>query len=188
VRRYIAFTLAVTAAATVLGGPTGAARTPSGPVLLIAPDVPNDVRAVASDTWERFVSAFDARRGCIRPVKLEHAWRFADRGAYDQETATIVLRVPGTAPNLRHTLVHEFAHHLETTCPAQRAMRRPFLVASGEDPETPWFSGTRWAEIPSERFAETVAVFVLDERPSHLRVSVSDDAVGAIERWATRTT
>jgi hypothetical protein len=187
VHRYVAFALALTAAATFLGGPTGAARTPTGAVLLVAPDVPNDVRALALDTWDRFVGSFSARRGCIRPVTLEHAWRFADRGAYDPGAATIVLRVPGTAPNLRHTLVHEFAHHLEATCPAQRAVRAPFLVASGEGPDTPWFSGSRWAKVPSERFAEAVAVFVLPDRPSHLRVSVSAEALDEIERWATRS-
>jgi hypothetical protein len=186
VRRPIAFALALVTAGTVLGGPTGATGTPSGAVLLVAPDVPNDVRVLALHTWAKFVNAFAARSGCIEPVTLEHAWRFPDRGAYDPDAATIVLRVPGTAPNLRHTLIHEFAHHLESSCPVQRSMRRPFLVASGEPPDTPWFSGSRWAEVPSERFAEAVAVYVLDERPSHLRVSVSDDALAEIERWATR--
>jgi hypothetical protein len=171
--------------ATLVGGAASAARDRVGPVLVVADDVPSDVRALALDTWDRFVNAFPARRACIPPATLAHAWRFPDRAAYDPATRAVVLRVPGTVANLRASLVHEFAHHLESTCDAHESLRRPFLVASGEVPDAPWFAGRVWEDVPSERFAEAVTVFVLEERPSHLRVHVTDDALDEIERWAT---
>jgi hypothetical protein len=184
VRRSVAFVLALCATATLVGRPASAGRDPVGPVLVVADDVPNDVRALALDTWEMFLTAFPARRACIPPVTLTHAWEFADRAAYDPAERAVVLRVPGTAPNLRASLVHEFAHHLESTCDAQASLRRPFLVATGSAPNSSWFGGRDWERVPSERFAEAVTVYVLDERPSHLRVSVPREALDEIERWA----
>jgi len=165
VRRSVAFVLAVCVTATLVGGAASAARHPVGPVLVVADDVPNDVRALAVDTWDRFVTAFPARRQCIPPVTLRHAWAFADRAAYDPAEHAVVLRVPGTAPNLGASLVHEFAHHLEFTCDAHASLRRPFLVATGSAPNSPWFDGREWEEIPSERYAEAVTVYVLDDVP-----------------------
>ena len=185
-RRNVAFLVAVCVTATLVGGTASAARDPVGPVLVVADDVPNDVRALALDTWDRFVNAFPTRRACMTPVSLRHAWEFPDRAAYDPAERAVVLRVPGTAPNLRASLVHEFAHHLESTCAAHASLRRPFLIATGEAPNSAWFDGREWEDIPSERYAEAVTVYVLDERPSHLRVSVSSEALDEIERWATR--
>jgi hypothetical protein len=184
VRRSVAFVLALCATATLVGGPVRAGRDPVGPVLIVADDVPNDVRALALDTWDVFLTAFPARRACIPPVTLSHAWEFADRAAYDPDERAVVLRVPGTAPNLRASLVHEFAHHLESTCDAHASLRRPFLVATGSAPDSSWFGGREWDRVPSERYAEAVTVYVLDERPSHLRVSVPREALDEIEHWA----
>jgi hypothetical protein len=184
VRRSVAFVLALGVTATLVGGAAGAERDPVGPVLLVADDVPNDVRALALDTWDLFLDAFPARRACITPVILSSAWEFADRAAYDPAERTVVLRVPGTAANLRASLVHEFAHHLESTCDAHASLRRSFLVATGSAPSSPWFGGRDWEHVPSERYAEAVTVYVLDERPSHLRVSVPRQALVEIERWA----
>lgn len=184
VRRFIAFALALCVTATLVGGAASAERDPVGPVLVVADDVPNDVRALALGTWDLFLNAFPARRACIPPVTLSHAWELADRAAYDPAERAVVLRVPGTAPNLRASLVHEFAHHLESTCDAHASLRRPFLVATGSAPSSPWFGGRDWEQIPSEQYAEAVTVYVLDERPSHLRVSVPREALDEIERWA----
>jgi hypothetical protein len=184
VRRSVAFVIAVCATAAFVGGPASAVRDPVGPVLVVADDVPNDVRTLALDTWDRFVNAFPARRACIPPVTLRHAWEFTDRAAYHPAERTIVLRVPGTAANLRASLVHEFAHHLESTCEAHASLRGPFLVATGSAANSPWFDGRDWEHVPSERYAEAVTVYVLDERPSHLRVSVPREALEEIEHWA----
>ena len=184
VRRSIAFVLALCVTATLVGGATSAGRGPVGPVLVVANDVPNDVRALALDTWDRFLNAFPARRACIPPVTLSHAWEFADRAAYDPAEQAVVVRVPATAPNLQASLVHEFAHHVEFTCDAHASLRRRFLVATGSAPNSPWFSGRDWEQVPSERYAEAVTVYVLHERPSHLRVSVPREALDEIEHWA----
>lgn len=184
-RRSLALVLASAAAATALGAPSGVAREPAGPALLVAPDVPNDVRVLATATWDRFLDAFPARRGCIPPLTLRHAWTLPDRAAYDPDDRLVVLRVPATAASLRATLYHEFAHHLEFSCPAHRSLREPFLAAIGSAADAAWFAGRRWEDVPSERFAEAVTVYVLGHVPSHLRVPVPRAALGEIERWAT---
>jgi hypothetical protein len=183
-RRSLALVLATAAAAAALGAPSGLAREPAGPALVVAPDVPNDVRLLATATWEGFLEAFPGRRGCIAPVTLAHAWRLSDRATYDPDDRLVVLRVPATAASLRATLIHEFAHHLEFSCPAQRSMREPFLAAIGFDRGAAWFAGRRWEDVPSERFAEAVTVHVLGRVPSHLRVHVPGAALEEIERWA----
>jgi hypothetical protein len=189
VRRSLALVLAsvsvFAATAIALDAPSRAEREPFGPALLVGADVPNDVRLLASSTWARFLDAFPARRACISPVALRHAWTLPDRAAYDPDEWVVVLRVPGTAASLRATLIHEFAHHLEFSCPAHGSLREPFLAAIGSDSGSPWFAGRRWEDVPSERFAEAVTVYVLGRVPSHLRVHVPGAALEEIERWGT---
>lgn len=186
-RRALAVVLVLTA--TIVGsGVIVAATRPAGPVLVVAPDVPDDVRVLATATWDRFVEAFPARSGCIPPVALRHAWRLPDRATYDPGARLVVLRVPATAATLRATLIHEFAHHLEFACPQHVSLRRPFLAATGLAPDAGWLAGGSWEDIPSERFAEAVTVHVLGHAPSHLRVPVPAEALGVIERWATGAT
>jgi hypothetical protein len=93
-----------------------------------------------------------------------------------------VLRIPGTAPNLRHDLVHEFAHHLEFACPAQRDVRGPFLAAQGLASGTAWFAGSEWDRIPSEQFAEAVVEVVLGPVPAR-RVVLRPAALAVVRRW-----
>jgi hypothetical protein len=189
VRRSLAFVLvsafALAATAMALDAPSGAEREPSGPALLVAADVPNDVRLLASSTWAQFLDAFPARQACISPVALRHAWTLPDRAAYHPDERVVVLRVPETAASLRATLIHEFAHHIEFSCPAHTSLREPFLAAIGSETGSPWFAGQRWEDVPSERFAEAVTVYVLGRVPSHLRVHVPGAALEEIERWAT---
>lgn len=183
-RRSLALVLAVTVSIG-LGAAEIPARGLAGPVLVVAPGVPNDVRALADGAWRRFVDAFPARRSCIPPVTLLHSWSLTDRATYDPKSHVIVLRVPATAATLRATLIHEFGHHLEFTCPAQRSLRATFLAGSGLPADARWFGGRTWEDVPSERFAEAVTVHVLGTFPSHLRVPVSAEALEAIQRWAT---
>jgi hypothetical protein len=167
--------MAATTAAAVHGGPGG---------LRFAGDVPGDVRSLAAATWARFEAAFPGHPECLRPMALLTRWSFPDRGEYEPRTHRVVLRIPGTTPNLSATLVHEFAHHLEFTCAAQRELRPAFLAAQGFAPGTAWFGGPSWARTPSEQFAEAAVLFVLGERAAHSPVVVTDGALAAIRAWA----
>jgi hypothetical protein len=177
VKRLAAATLliAATTAAAVQGArPTG---------LRFRDDVPTDVRALAAATWARFEAALPGHPECLRPLTFETAWEFPDRGEYRPTDHVVVLRIPGTAPNLSATMVHEFAHHLEFTCTAQRRLRPSFLAAQGFPPGTAWFDGPTWERTPSEQFAEATVMVVLDTRAPHSPVVVSDDALTAIRAW-----
>lgn len=154
------------------------------PVVTVAADAPDDLRSLVLDTWAEFVDSFPARTSCMQPVTVEGAWILDDRATYDPRRRVIAVRVPATAPSLRASLVHEFAHHVEFTCPAHRQLRPGFLRAQGLSSDASWFSGRSWEETPSEHFAEAAAVFVLGERPSNLRIAVSARALAVLSKWA----
>ena len=133
--------------------------------------------------WERFVAAFPARRGCIGEVRLDTAWELGDRATYDPATRTVVLRVPGTAPNLSASLVHEWGHHLEFACRSQEDVREEFLRAEGLP--GPWDADVDWFDAPAEHWAEAVVEHVLGSRGFHRgRVPVTREAVGIVADWA----
>lgn len=157
------------------------------PDLVIADGVPEDFEALTRATWALFTDAFPARRACVAPVTVDAAWELNDRAAYDPARRLVTMRVPGTAPNLRASLVHEFAHHLEFTCPAQRALRPAFLADQGLGTHAPWFTGATWERTPSEQFAEATTEYVLGRRHAHFRSVVTADAVHTIRAWATGT-
>jgi hypothetical protein len=175
---------ALVAAALLAGAShTGAARSS----LRFAEGVPPDLRAVAEETWDRFVAAWPARAGCVKPVTVEGAWELEDRATYDPHRRLVTVRIPGTRPNLEASLVHEFAHHLEFTCRAHRALRPRFLDARGLPSHTSWFEGATWEQTPSEQFAEAATVFVLGRRPAHLRTVVTLEGIRALRAWARTT-
>jgi hypothetical protein len=120
----------------------------------------------------------------VEAVRVVGAWKLPDRATYDPERQLVTVRVPGTAPNLRATLLHEFAHHLEFTCPEHRDLRPAFLAAQELSPSSPWFAGATWEATPSEQFAEATVELVLGRRHAHARVHMSPAALEAIRRWA----
>jgi hypothetical protein len=152
--------------------------------LTIAEGVPDDFEVLARGTWRRFVHAFRAHRECIAPVIVDAAWDLDDRATYDPGRRLIIVRVPGTAPNLQASLVHELAHHLDFTCPAQRSLRGAFLRAQGLSAGAAWWNGATWERTPSEQFAEATTEFVLERRPAHGRIFVRTEAVHTISDWA----
>jgi hypothetical protein len=158
---------------------------PHRPAIAFAGAAPSDLRALATSTWQRFVAAFPARAGCLRDVTVAGAWKFSTRARYAPGRRLVTIRIPGTAPNLLATLVHEFAHHVEFTCPAQRELRPRFLEAQRLPARTPWFGGDTWTEIPSEQFAEATVQVVLGRSP-HPLVLVRPRALEVIREWATR--
>jgi hypothetical protein len=178
--------LAITMIAVgVLAGAGTVKSTEKRATLSIAEGVPNDFEDLARATWDRFTDAFPARRKCLVPVTVDAAWDLADRAVYDPGRRLVTVRIPGTAPNLQASLVHELAHHLEFTCPAQKAMRAAFLRAQDLAVGAAWFKGPTWERTPSEQWAEATAEFVLHRRPAHGRITVTDAAVNAISDWAT---
>jgi hypothetical protein len=188
--------VAVAAGLMVVAVAGVAAYAPDRPSVSFAGDVPDDVRALATDTWERFVDAFPARRDCLESVRLGVAWTYDERADYDPDRRLVTLRIPGTAPNLEATLAHEFGHHLELLCTQSETagteaaligIRERFLTAQGLPPDTPWFDGATWETTPSEQFAEAVAQVVTGEPPVHQRVVVTKEALALIGAWGRAT-
>ena len=147
---------------------------------------PDDLRALTQSTWARFTAAFPARRSCLTPVTVTGAWELGDRARYDPDRALVTVRIPGTAPNVTASLVHEFAHHLDFTCGAHRMLRSAFLAAQDIPEHAPWFGGATWERTPSEHFAEAVTEYVLGPRSAGGRIFVSARALGAIRDWAVQ--
>jgi hypothetical protein len=172
-----------------------AAYPPDRPSISFDSTVPEDVRRLASGTWDRFFDAFPAQQECLQSVQLTVAWTYPDRAAYDGDRKLVTLRVPGTAPNLEATLAHEFGHNLELTCTRTEridggewlpGIRENFLAAQGFPPESPWFDGATWQTTPSEQFAEAVAQVVTGRPPIHQRVVLSPAALDLVRDWARR--
>jgi hypothetical protein len=166
----------------VLAMPPSTARVPE---LRITGASPDDLRALIVATWDRFVEAFPARRSCLAPVTVQGAWELDDRASYDPGRRLVTVRIPGTAANLRASLVHEFAHHMEFTCPEQHDVRVPFLVAQKLPPSAPWFEGRSWETTPSEQFAESVVQVVLGP-PAHPAMLILPRSVALLRAWAGR--
>jgi hypothetical protein len=155
----------------------------AAPVVAFLPGTPADYQAVALATWGRFVEGFPGRATCIAPVRVAGAWELGDRADYDPAVRLVTARLPGTAPNLTASLLHEFAHHLDFTCPELGPLRVAFLAAQGFPPGASWSEGATWETTPAEQFAEGVVEYVLGRPPAHPRVSVSAEAIDAIRAW-----
>jgi len=143
---------------------------------------PDDLRALIVETWDRFVEAFPTRRSCLAPVTVQGAWELDDRASYDAGRRLVTVRIPGTAPNLRDSLVHEFAHHMEFTCPEQHDVRVPFLSAQALPRSATWFEGVSWETTPSEQFAEAVVQVVVGP-PAHPSVLIHPRSVALLRAW-----
>ncbi len=155
------------------------------PRLAMSSEVPDDLRMLGAEVWEEVVAAFPARRGCLVGLELDVAWDLPDRARYVPDGRRIVVRAPGTAPNLSASIVHEVGHHLEFACPDQPSVREAFLVAEGFPSGTPWFGEGDWFATPSEHWAEAVVAHVRGERTINVgRVPVSDEAIEVVARWA----
>ena len=160
----------------------GAATAGSG--LRFTDATPEDLRDVASDAWQRFADAVPACADRLGRLTIGVAWELQDRAHYEPEQALVLIRAPGTAPNLEATLLHEFAHHAERRCPPSDAFRQRFTAAAGLPVGTPWRGGASWDRIPSERFAEAVTTFVLGHPPPHVMVHLRPGELREVAAWA----
>ena len=159
----------------------------SSPELHFDSSVPDDLRAVAVEAWDGFLAAHPARTDCIESINMIAAWELDDRAEYRPGAATVVIRVPGTAPNLTNDLTHEFAHHVEFTCPGHKELRPAFLAAQGFSASADWFNGATWETTPSEQYAEATSVVVLGRRGNHDGIVISDEAIAIVREWATES-
>ncbi|GMQ84567.1 MAG: hypothetical protein BMS9Abin07_0131 [Acidimicrobiia bacterium] len=172
-------------AATIVVGVLLITRPHSPPALRFDETVPDDLRTLATGTWQDFLTAHRGRQDCFPPVALSAAWELDDRAEYRPGSATVLIRVPGTAANLRRGLIHEFAHHVEFTCPEHAELRPEFLAAQGFPASTDWFGGDGWETTPSEQYAEATVEVVLGRRAHHGGIVISDEAVAIVRRWGS---
>jgi hypothetical protein len=182
------WTLAVAAAVLVAAGAIGIAAAVDDDAagrLVMGDEVPDDLRALAAETFGAFEERFAARLDCMTDVHLVPVWEgLGDRAMYLPELATIQLRVPATANLLADSLVHELAHHLEFTCPEHGSLRPAFLAAQGHPAGAEWFIADRWEDTPSEQFAEAVVQLVLGTRQQHvLAMRITEEAVAVVGAW-----
>jgi hypothetical protein len=172
------------AIASLLVGSLVSGCSDSPPQLLFDSSVPSDLQELAADVWAQFLEHHPARLGCFGDVTLHAAWVLDTRGEYQPDTATVVVRVPGTAATLSDELVHEFAHNVEFTCPKQTELRPAFLAAQGFPADADWFAGTSWATTPSEQYAEATVEVVLGKRSQRQGVELTSAAIAAVRNWA----
>lgn len=158
-------------------GPPEAGLRPDG-------TVPGDLRALSHRVWRDFAAAFAGRLACIPPVTLTASRDLEDHARYQPGAATITVRVPATAGQLRQSLLHELAHHLESHCPAHQALRPAFLAAQGHARGAAWGRGPTWEQTPSEQWAEAVVAVVEGRRSRHQQVPVRPAAMDLVARWA----
>ncbi len=162
------------------------------PRLICDGSVGADLRALALETWGRFLTRFQARADCFGDVHLQAAYSLDSRAGYDPDTATVTIQVPATAAMLQSGLIHEWAHHIEFQCPAHKELRPAFLAAQGLPPDTPWraeglpanLSAREWAQIPSEQYAEATVEVVLGAQPIPAPVPIGREAIEVIKAWA----
>ena len=169
----------------LLGLLVAACASTASPALELDASVAPDFAALAAETFTEFEAAFPARKGCIGTVTLVAAPVLADRATYDPVTATMTVRVPGSADRLREALVHELAHHLESSCPDHGTLRGAFLDVAGFAPKAPWSQGDTWEETPSEVFAEATVEYVLGGRVGRQHLAtIPSEAIAAVASWA----
>ncbi len=155
----------------------------SAPQLLHDDTVPDDLRALADETWADLLAALPARHGCIDEPTLHAAWELDTRAEYHPSTATLAVRVPGTPATLRSELIHEFAHHIEFTCGDHEDLRTEFIDAQGLAPGTGWFDGPSWETTPSEQYAEAMVELVEGRRTYRGGIKITDEAVAVVRDW-----
>ncbi len=156
------------------------------PEVIAVQDLPDDLSAAVDGAWNRFLEAFPDRRDCIASVHVGFVDDVPDGDAsYRREDGVISIQIPTSPARFDESFVHELAHHLESTCPAQLRLRPDFLVAQGFPATASWNEGSAWHATPSEHFAEAVVQLVNGRRLLHDDVIVlSDEAVQVVADWA----
>lgn len=145
--------------------------------------VPDDLRALADETWNDFLAAHPGRWECISPPNLRADWDLESRGEYRPGSATVVVRVPGTPATLRSELIHEFAHHVEFSCVEHHELRPDFLRAQGFAPTATWDEGDSWENTPAEQYAEATVELIEGRRTHPGGIQITPEAIDVIREW-----
>lgn len=174
---------AVAIAAVAVGAMTFANRPPD---IHFSDSVPADVRELSAATWDEFIDFFADRSDCYPDVTVDVAWHdYPERAEYFAASDTLIVRIPATAPRLRTSLLHEFAHHLESNCEELSTLTTDLRVAQGLAPDADWYDAEQWAFTPSEHFAETVAETIAGFRTNNTSlIVVSPEAKSVVAEWA----
>lgn len=156
----------------------------TNPELELADSVAEDLAALSHETFAAFVAAAGGLQSCIGSPRLEAVANLDELALYDPATSSIQLRVPATGPSLRHSLIHELAHHVEATCESHVHIRSHFMRAQGLPGSGSWFDAENWSAAPSEQFAEAVVEVVLGGRDRHLLlVRITPQARRVVDAW-----
>jgi len=119
-------------------------------------------RGAITSLWNQFFGFFGPYQGCMGPVEVQVVARAEDHypgdvgaiGAFYRRGGTVVVehgKVNGTF------LYHEFGHHLDLSCGfGSGNVGAAFKVAQGIPADQGWRSGSSWADVPAEAFAEAV--------------------------------
>jgi len=165
-------------------------RWTSTPCLIVDSSVDDGFAALAVETWRQFLATFAPLAPCLPDVHLHASYTLPARAGYDPDTATITVRVPGSAAKLQAALIHEWAHHLEFQCPrALDALRPAFLEAEGFPPDAIWRPADattvadHWADIPSEHFAEAAIELVLGHNATPTQIHVRRETIEVMRAW-----
>ncbi len=154
------------------------------PSLVFPDDTPADLQALGLEVWEEFRGVFPNQSGCIGRVTVRGDWALeGSRAFYLPRERSITLKIPATAAHLRHSLIHELAHHLEHVCSDHTLMRKDFLEAQGHAPDAQWFEGPSWGETPSEQYAEAVVRLVLGRPVINYRIALQSEATDVVRKW-----
>jgi hypothetical protein len=183
--RAVAFVGVVGVVAAVAAGATGWARSGSSefePVVRIRQRVPEAVELEVRETVAEFVAVFDARRGCIGGAELLLVGEVDGGDArYDAAENLIEIAIPTSPGRFRESLVHELAHHVDSSCADAAVLRTDVMATVGA---TDWAGQERWEDRPSELWAESVVQIVLGERVRFERsVRLDPAVVDAARRW-----
>lgn len=182
---YLVVTVAV--AVLISTALSSCSQTEGPPELIVDESVAGDFETLAIETWDEFLTVFQARTGCFGDVRLRAARTLGSRAAYDPGSATVTVRVPGTPAILQGALIHEWAHHIEFQCDEHKDLRPAFLIAQGLPPDTQWRAEdilvNTSADMPSEQYAEATIVLVLGRRRISTGVRVTEEAVHIIAGW-----
>jgi hypothetical protein len=156
---------------------------PTAPVVTFVQPVPDDVQTEARSAVAAFVERFATRRECVGGAEVLLVDEVPDGDArYLPAEAVIEIEIPTSPRRFRDSLVHELAHHVEHRCPDFATIRDEVLTLTGA---TAWTGQSRWAERPSELWAESVVEVVLGERVRFGRsVPLGPELVDAVGDWA----
>ena len=185
--------IAMTLAATLTLAAADCSPRKAAPALLVDGSVAGDLGLLAEETWSVFLDVFRARASCFGPVTLKATRSLDSRAVYDPDTLTVTVRVPATAAVLKGALVHEFAHHVEFQCQEHEELRPAFIAALDLPAGTEWrpdnasagAPASVRADVPSELYAEATVNLVLGRQPVTTGVRINDEAIRAVQVWAT---